>query len=225
MSNIFDDVWFWGNPLTRKSYMYNLHGATYMLLREMTSQEFARTFPIWLRAQVKVDTNKDELLKVVEYSQEADKYKIQRKQEYIAHRLGCSQQRVSQLLLIVRIDEAVKNYWYEPDTSYSVSEDKIEQWYPSKKQIEHKMASLPRICALGLSQRCTGYTNDSKLSICYACHTKVKTEDSQMLLSEWVIEEENRIRREHYQKAVDACFADHYGTISIEEADSYLDAA
>ena len=146
-------------------------------------------------------------------------------QSYIAHRLNTSQPRVSRLLTLASITktgEELTDYEYEPVKTSFISDTSLTNWYPSQKQIKKKMASIPRICAAGY-EGCKGTTNSGKLAICYPCHVKIIADGKGM--PQWAIEEESRIRRDHYKVAVDACFEDYYGTISIDEAESYLDAA
>ena len=128
------------------------------------------------------------------------------------------------LISFARIEEEIRAYEYLGETSYGISEGQMQNWYPSKKEIEHKAASIPRMCAVG-HKGCKGETRNGKVAICYNCHVKLKTESPFSLLPDWIVSEEKRIRREHYKEAVNACFEDYYGTVSIDEYEYYSDAA
>lgn len=231
MSDIFDNVWFWGNPLLKppKSYASHLIDATYGVLRVVTSQNFARCLSHWRRDAMQVETNDYELLLVKLLEEQAINDGVANVQQYIADRLNpqCSARRVSRLLRLISIanmDDELATYGNIVETSYSMDDGGTASWYPSKQEIERKAASIPRICAGGMDG-CLGETRNGKLALCYPCHVKLKTVSPFALLGEWYIQEENRLRREHYKQAVDACFKDHYGTISIDEYESYMEAA
>ena len=230
--NPFDNVWFWGNPIIKppKSYASALIGDTYGNLRLVTSSNFGRLLPLWARALLEVQSDEVELLKAKLYEQEARSYGVPRIQEYIADKLGTSQQRVSRLLLLISIanmDEQLTDFGYDYVTSPSISESGIDSWYPSRKKIKAMMATMQKPCAATLSNcydLCFPQKRfSSKLPICPACHRELANDNS--ITPFWVLAEVTRIETQHRKEAIELCFKERYGTISIDEADSYLDAA
>lgn len=221
----FDNVWQWGNPFLRKSDARFLGGASYTVLRQIVAVEFLRTFTLWQNDIIRAETDESELIRVMFLERDAIRNDEKQVQAWIARQLNTSQARVSRLLLLASfllMGAELTNYEYVATNTYSIDESQLTKWYPSQKEIEKKMASIPRICAAGYDG-CKGHTNTGKLAICYPCHVKIVADGKGM--PRWAIEEETRIRRDHYHQAVNACFEDYYGTISLDEAEAYLDAA
>jgi hypothetical protein len=222
----FSSPWFWGNAILKESYADHLLGDNYGVLRRITSIQFAKTIATWLAQTISANTNNKELIHVMELEQYAKLHNIKPVRPFIASRIGCSDRRVHDLLRLSSLsylDEELSNFAIFVETSYSISEGQLHDWYPSKKEIEHKAASIPRICSVGYD-RCSGTTQNGKLAICYNCHKKLKMNNMLNLLPDWIVSEESRIRREHYNEAVNACFEDHYGTASVDTQSFYLDA-
>lgn len=134
---------------------------------------------------------------------------------YVAKRLGIKQNSASELIKRAKIRYIDENF-------HSMDEGILITYNPTEQEIKRKMASIPRICA-GSFDGCLGETRNGKVALCFPCHVRLKVEYP--LIPEWYISEAQRIESEHRKLAINACHKDHYGTVSIEEYESYMDAA
>lgn len=133
---------------------------------------------------------------------------------YVASKLGIEPHSASELLKRAKIR-------HSSEKSHSINRGLLYE--PTKKEIRHKMAQLPRPCAAGY-QGCRGNTQHGKVALCYPCHVKVKSNADDALMPEWLISEIKRIESEHRKAAIEACYHDHYGTVSLDELENYLNA-
>jgi len=206
-------------------FMYEAH---YGLLRRVVDKEFGRTLTLWYQDCIQLKTDKDELLKVLALEHEAKRLNIQDIQEYIAVRIERSQPTVSRLLELISLaythNELTISEYLGDNVAFIGDGEEIS-WKPSRKEIERKKKSIPRICA-GSFDGCKGESGNGALPLCKPCHQKALSQyGSSFMFPDWLQSEINRIRREHYELVKDACYKDYYGTASIEETEHYLDAA
>ena len=136
---------------------------------------------------------------------------------YVAKSLGIHKSNASRLLKRAKIATF--------DENVACIDESIITWTPAREIIDKKRLALPRICAGGWD-RCTGETQTGLLPLCKPCHeTALMEYGSTFHFPQWLNAEIRRIRVEHYNRAKDACYKDYYGTMSIEETETYLDAA
>lgn len=233
MSN-FNNVWVWGDPMgastypkgKARSYADDMLGSQWLVMRTVTRKEFYRTLQLWRDLLHQRNGDIDLLHKVLEYDLEAKRLNVRNVQAYIADRVDRSQPAIHKYLQMIDIaaleSELSNNYLYNDGKSHIVYDSAVSTWKPSKAEIRLKMAHIPRDCAAGYDG-CKGNTQNGKFAICYPCHVKVSNDGKGF--PEWLLSETRRIENDHRKYAVNACYEDHYGTISIDEADSYLDAA
>lgn len=233
--NPFDSVWTWGDPMGTatypkgkpRSYADALVGSQWLNMRIVTRKEFYRTLYLWQDMLHRRNGDIDLLHKVLELDIEAKRLGITNVQEYIAEGIDRTRQAVSLYQQMIDMDaiqqELATNYLHNDEKLPSIYDgSEATNWQPSEKEIRKKRVSIPRMCAAGYDG-CKGDTRHGKIAICYSCHVKVVNEGRGM--PEWLLEEMRRIERDHRKETINACYEDHYGTISIDEADSYLDAA
>lgn len=227
--SLWDGCWVWGNPLVEypHSDARYFYGDTYALLREVVKNEWLRTYTLWRRDLIATITDKNELLEVMYYLNEAIQDNYKNVQEYIGVRIGCDRFRVARLLRLISIDifqEEIANYAHIAQNVHSISEGTIPSWKPSRSDIRRKMAGIKRICAGGF-EGCTGDSRNGKVALCLSCHKQASRDYTLMTYyPHWLLEEIKRIENEHYKLSVDACHEDYHGTMSIDELETYLDA-
>ena len=229
-----DDVWLYGDPMGTatypkgkpKSYADALVGSQWQVMRIVTRKEFYRTLYKWQELLHQRNGDIDLLHEVLKYDIEAKRNGISNVQEYIASRIDRTRQAVSLYQQMIDMnaiqDELATNYLHNDENSAFIIDGSQSTWQPSKRTVERKISTIPRDCAAGYDG-CKGNTQNGKLALCYPCHVKVVNEGQGM--PEWLLSEMTRIRRDHYHQAVNACYEDYYGTMSLDEAETYLDAA
>jgi hypothetical protein len=230
---VWEDVRTWGNPQLKppQSDARYFHGDTYRLFKAIIGTEFTRTYALWKQKLLEAKTDETELLIVASLELEAMKLNIKNVQGYIAVRIECSERRIARLLELISIDrmqDEVINFADLHQSTYSIGEGSVSNWYPSKKEIEAKMAKIPRPCAAVLDNHCFDMLThpkrfSGKLPICPSCHEKLA--DRSGVIEFWLLSEINTIRTTLRNEAIEACFEDHYGVMSVDELENYLDAS
>lgn len=118
--------------------------------------------------------------------------------KYVSEELNVSKQRASHLIKRVRVLTDVPI---------------VSRWSPTREQINKKRASIPRQCAGGFSG-CMETTYNNRVPLCKSCHEHVAGKPSGIPM--WILQEADRIERDHYRQAVDACYEEYYRTVAID---------
>lgn len=132
---------------------------------------------------------------------------------YVANKLGISRGNASELLKRAKIRTFDDFFDYIYRSTF-----KLGSWTPSEPMVQKMMKSKPRICA-----HCGGETYDGAVPLCFPCHSELgslREETWPELTRTWLPQEIARIRKEHRQWAIDACYKNYYGSISFDELDS-----